>query len=169
MPKRPALLRRLPRLFGTVSSDPIVQPAHREEFSDLEPDFAFLDEHLAPAFERHDQEALRAQNRFRRQQLTLILGGASTTVLGSLHASLGSGWRWAAFAEAIVAGLLVIVVLIAQRTHAQRRYLENRLRAEKLRGEFFLFVARVGTYSDDATRGDVLEERVAELTAEDDA
>jgi hypothetical protein len=96
------------------------------------------------------------------------LGGASTTILGSLHASLGSGWRWAAFAEAIVAGLLVTVVLIAQSKHAQRRYLESRLRAEKLRGEFFRFVARVGTYSDDTLRGDELKRRVAELTAEDD-
>lgn len=168
MPKRPALLRRLPRLFGTVPSRPIVAAEDRAQYSDLETEFAFLDEHLVPKFEQHDKAALRGQNSFRRQQLTLILGGASTTILGSLHASLGSGWKWAAFAEAILAGVLVMVVLIAQSKHAQRRYLESRLRAEKLRGEFFRYIARVGSYSDDALRGDELRRRVAELTAADD-
>lgn len=164
MPKPPALLRRLPRLYGSVPSHPIVSPENRSAFPDLEPDFAFLDERLVPEFRRYDEAALAGQNRFRRQQLMLILGGAATTVLGSLHASLGASWDWAAFAEAGVAGLLVVVVLTAQRTQAQRRYLENRLRAEQLRAEFFRFVGRVGAYSDAATRKEALTSRVRELT-----
>ena len=163
MPKRPALLRRLPRLYGNVPSQPIVQPESRKSFADLEPDFSFLDEHLVPEFRRYDEEALAAQNRFRRQQLALILGGTSTTVLGSLHASLGPAWTWAAFTEAVVAGLLVVVVLVAQRAQAQRQYLESRLRAERLRAEFFRFVGRVGAYADEARREETLKRRVHEL------
>ena len=166
MPTRPALIRRLPRLFGTVSSAPIVGRERRAAFSDLETDFALLDKVLVPEFERHDKDALRAQNSFRRQQLALILGGASTTILGSLHASLGPRWDWAAFAEAAVAGILVAVVFFAQRTQAQRRYLENRLLAERLRAEFFRFVGRVGPYANDARRGDALRNEVRRLKAE---
>ena len=56
--------------------------------------------------------------------------------------------------------LLSFVVFLAQRQHSQQRYLESRLRAEKLRGEFVRFVARTGGYSDDASRVHALQERV---------
>jgi hypothetical protein len=167
MPRRPALLRRLPRLFGTPPSRPIVEPEDRRYYEDLEPDLTFLDEQLVPSFERYDKAALRAQNRFRRQQLALILGGALTTILGSLHASLGKGSRWIVLAEAIVAGFLFVAVLVAQRNHEQQKYLESRLRAERLRAEYFRFVVRAGAYADESRRKGALEQRIGELTADE--
>jgi hypothetical protein len=169
VPERPALLRRLPRLRGAPPYAPILSPENRTAFEDLEPDFRFLDDDLVPEFRRYDEAALADQNRFRRQQLLLIFGGAATTVLGSLHASLGGGWRWLAAAEAVAALFLVGVVRVVQRTQAQRRYLENRLLAERLRAEFFRFVGRVGAYADEAHREQELKRRVAELTARGEA
>src|SRR3954471_2102146 len=120
--KRPALLRRLPPLFGPVKASPIVSREDRRDFADLEEDFELLDTHLVPEFERLDREALRAQATFRRQQLILIIGGVVTTILGGLHVALGSSWRGAAVAEGVVALLLSFVVFVAQRRPAQQRY-----------------------------------------------
>jgi len=146
MPRRPALVRRLPRVLGSPPSEPIVSPEARAAYPEFEADFRVLDEELVPAFARHDAAALRAQNRFRLQQLALIAGGASATILGGVHATLGSRWAWTAVVASIVAAVLAVVALIAQRTRMQQEYLESRLRAEKLRGEYFRFIARLGKY-----------------------
>lgn len=167
MPERPALLRRLPRLRGPKPSGPILDEDARAEFDEFAPDFSFLDEALVPEFSAYDNAALAAQNRFRLEQLTVIVGGAATTVLGSLHAALGDEWNWIAFVEAGLAFVLGVVVLLSQRAQSQRRYLDNRLRAERLRAEFFRFVARAGAYSDDANRQQALRMRVAEVTGDE--
>ena len=162
MPRRPALVRRLPPLFRNPSSDPILKPEVRTAFPELEDEFRFLDEHLVPRFTELDEAALAGQRSFRLQQLALIAGGAASATLGGLRASVG--WTWAALAEAVVAGLLVVVVLVTQRSSAQRRYLSTRLHAEKLRGEYFRFVVRTGDYADETERRGALKRRVAELT-----
>jgi hypothetical protein len=101
-----------------------------------------------PDFRRLDRDALHCQNNFLLAQLTLIVGGALATMLGAIQAGLGGN---------IVLGLLetgiaAVIGLGALRTGArtaQQGYFGNRLRAERLRSEYFLYLARVAPYADE--------------------
>jgi hypothetical protein len=127
-------------------------------------DFKTLENELMPHFRELDAEALRIQNQFRLQQVTLIFGGALATVLGALHATFGAGPAvWVGIIESVVAAALSAVALRAQGMHAQERYLSDRLKAEKLRTEYFLFLGRVGTYADEQERLPYLIRRVADI------
>jgi hypothetical protein len=82
-----ALFRRLPKLCYRPASSPIATLADCEEFPDLRDDLHFLAEVLQPEFEKCDIEALREQNRYRRQQLILLAGGTIGAILGAFQAA----------------------------------------------------------------------------------
>ena len=127
-------------------------------------DFKTLEDELMPHFRELDAEALRVQNQFRLDQITLILGGALATILGALHASLSAAPAvWAGIIESVLAAALSAVALRLQGTHAQERYFSDRLKAETLRSEYFLFLGRVGTYADEQERLPCLIRRVADI------
>jgi hypothetical protein len=140
----------------------IVPEADRRRFPDLEPDFQILDQELMGAFRKQDQQALNLQRQFRRTQLTLIFGGALAAVLGAVQAAY-TGVRWPGIAEFILAGLLTAVGWRAAQIKAQEGYLTSRLKAERLRSEYFLFLGRVGPYADEQSRLRQLRSRVAEI------
>src|SRR5438105_12148167 len=116
-----------------------------------------------PHFRELDAEALRVQNQFRLDQVTLIFGGALATILGAVHASLGGAAVWAGIIEFVLAAVLSAVALRMQATHAQERYFTDRLKAESLRTEYFLFLGHVGTYADEQDRLPCLIRRVADI------
>ncbi len=136
-------------------------------------DFQILDEHLLPVFLELDAEALRAQNDFRMEQLILIGGGLVATVLGALHMAFGLGtaadagtglpvtgaWAWAG---AVVSAVVATVTARARDLRNQDVYRTSRLKAELLRGEFYLFLGRVGDYGKPARVGSLVR-RVAEI------
>ena len=127
-------------------------------------DFKTLDDELMPYFREHDAEALRVQNQFRLNQVMLIFGGALATILGAVHASLGGTPAvCAGIIESVLAAALSAVAMRLQGTHAQERYFSDRLKAEKLRSEYFLFLGRVGNYADDQERLPSLIGRVADI------
>ena len=127
-------------------------------------DFKTLEQELMPHFRELDAEALGVQNQFRLDQVTLILGGALAAILGVVHASLGGAAAvWAGIIESVLAATLSAVALRLQGTHAQERYFSDRLKAEKLRSEYFLFLGRVGTYADEQQRLPCLIRRVANI------
>src|SRR5262249_18494533 len=100
-------------------------------------------------FRELDAEALRVQNQFRLDQVTLIFGAALVTILGAVHASLrGPPAVWTGIVQSVLAAALSAVAMRLQGTHAQERYFTDRLKAEKLRGEYFLFLGRVGNYAE---------------------
>ncbi len=72
---------------------------------------------------------------------------------------------WPGIVEAALAAVLAAVALRARELKAQERYFTNRLKAETLRGEYFLFVGRVGHYTDDRYRIQRLIRRVADVKA----
>jgi len=148
---KPALVRRLPKVVWRVpaAATPVPESA-RAEFPELAPDLAVLDDVLVPTFSRYDTQALRAQNDYRRQQLVLIGGSALATIFGVLQAASagGSVFGWS---EAVLAGLLAPVAVAARGGRAHRRYLASRLKAERLRSEYFVFLARAGEYGAAAT------------------
>jgi hypothetical protein len=160
-----ALFKRLPSLRWSPTRDQPIVPAEAQTqspaFSD---DFKTLEDELMPHFRELDAEALRVQNQFRLNQVMLIFGGALATILGALHASLEAGLAlWAGIIESVLAAVLSAVALRLQGTHAQERYLNDRLKAERLRTEYFLFLGRVGAYADEQERLPCLIRRVADI------
>jgi hypothetical protein len=167
---KPALLASLPRLrWRGGRRYPLVRPELAGASPALAPDFEILERELLPDFYRLDEAALRAQNTFRLGQLFVIVGGAIATSLGAVQAALGGGVTAIGIAEALVAGSLAGAATYVRGREAQRDYFTTRLKAERLRGEFFLFLGRTRPYDsdDDDHRLARLREQVAVITTED--
>jgi len=142
-----AFLALRPRLLWRAGQRyPLVSAEVRAAAPALAEDFDVLDRELLPDFYELDEAALRAQNTFRLGQLFVIVGGAAATALGAVQAALGGGVTEIGIAEAIVAGTLAAAVAYVRGREAQREYFTTRLKAERLRGEYFLFLGRVPPY-----------------------
>ena len=174
MLKRITLFKRLPMWFWRPKKDAqIIHLAPDDQYSDFKDkypdfkgDFDVLEQQLMPYFRELDNEALRAQNQFRRQQIVLILGGVIASALGAVQAAF-IGEKWPGIAEAVLTALLTMVAFFARELNAQKKYFSNRLKAETLRGEYFLFLGRVGSYANDDNRVSNLIRRVADIEAEE--
>jgi hypothetical protein len=160
------LFKRLPKVpWRPAQNEEILKSdLKKEDYPDLVPDFKLLEERLLPHFRQLNGDALRYQNEFRLEQVILIFGGALATILGVLHASLPDTWAvWMGIFETALAAVLTGVALRARTTGAQQRYFTWRLKAEKLRAEYFLFLGRIGHYADDGERLPNLIRSVAEI------
>jgi hypothetical protein len=162
----PALLRRFPNPLYRPEPWPWLPDAGDERYTALSEDLAAIHEHLMPAFQDADFAALRAQNAFRGAQVTLILGGAVIAILGSLQAALGDSVTWPSIVQLVVGGALTVVGTGQTKLGTQQRYLRRRLVAERLRGEAFLFLGRIGYPADPAEAHAKLQARAAEIRAE---
>jgi hypothetical protein len=152
--QRPALLARFPKIFWNPSLEdawasdwPVVQSEHLAEFPALADDLAVWTEDLEPRFRRLDHSAQLLQNQFWRQNLTLIIGGLVATALGATQAAMGGGVAGLAAVQAVLTGLLAGLTVLIRSRRAQQGYLTARLRAERIKSEFFLFVGRAGDYA----------------------
>jgi hypothetical protein len=163
--RKPALTRYLPQLWGAPEQYPIVPVGEQERFPNLQHEFELLRDDVGEAFLDLDRAALAGQNRFRLINLLLIVGAAAATALGAVQAAAQGGKFWLGIAEAILAGLLAPLAISARSGRAHRAYFTNRLKAERLRGEYFVFLVRAGEYHglDEKRRVDVLRERVAAI------
>jgi Protein of unknown function (DUF4231) len=159
------LFKRLPMLrWRPKEGEQIVPREAQATYPALAEDFAFLERELLLPSRELDNEALSAQNQFRLEQVALILGGTLATVLGAVQASLPNA-AWPGIVEAVLAAGLTAAAFRAQVLRAQERYFTNRLKAEMLRGEYFLFLGRIGPYAEDRERLQQLIRRVAEVKA----
>jgi hypothetical protein len=167
---KPAFLASLPRpRWRPGERYPLVPPEVRDASPALEEDFDVLERELLPDFYEFDEAALRAQNSFRLGQLFIIVGGAVATALGLVQAALGGGVTEIGVAEAVTAGTLAAAVTYVRGQHAQREYFTNRLKAERLRGEYFLFLGCVAPYDADRSeeRSRRLRDEVSKIAAEE--
>ncbi|HEX6526159.1 MAG TPA: DUF4231 domain-containing protein [Streptosporangiaceae bacterium] len=168
--KRPALVVRFPKPFwwrpdpdGPWSEDwPVLPEDADERYPQLVPDFQIWRNKLERPFRRLDHEAQLLQHQFWRQQVTLIVGGLLVTALGAYQAASGGGNKGTAAAQAVLAGLLTGLAALARARRAQQGYLTARLKAERIKSEFFLFMGRVGAYAE-ADREGRLEQRVEDI------
>lgn len=157
------LFKRLPTLHWHPRHDQqIIAPRHQVQYSLFAEDFTLLEAELMPYFRQLDNEALRTQNQFRLEQMTLIFGGVLASALGAFQVAFSDA-AWLGIVEAVVAAVLVVISQRARIFKAQETYLTQRLKAELLRGEYFLFLGRVGTYADPQQRHQQLVRRVAEI------
>lgn len=161
---RPALFRRIPS-FRAPASDPLLPANAAVQFPELESDLEVLQRELVPSFDELDHAALRSQHGFRLAQLLLIAGGLIATVLGAVQAAL-SGSRWAGIAETVLLAALGGLFKFSGDLNFKQDYLDQRLKAERMRAECFFYLARAGPYSnlDPAELPSELQHRVALIT-----
>jgi hypothetical protein len=164
---RPIAFKRLPTLRWKPRDDALVPAEVQRKYPALVSDFAILDQELMPRFRELDNEALKGQNQFRLEQLVLIVGGAIATILGGLQGAFANT-PWPGLVEGLLGVVLTVVAVRTRELRAQRRYLVSRVKAERLRGEYFLFLGRVGDYADLERRNRRLAERVVDIYRQKD-
>jgi hypothetical protein len=84
-------------------------------------------------------------------------------ILGAVQAAIGGGNDWIAAAQAVLAGLLAGLAVLMRGRGPQQGYRTDRLKAERLKSEYFLFLARAGDYAEEEGRQRVLGRRVSEI------
>ncbi len=160
--KSPALLRRIP-IPRAATSYPLLPDKieETEKYKPLASDIEVLRAEVFEEFKALDTAALRRQNGFRLGQFLMIIGGLIATLLGALQAALPDS-RWPGIAEAGLVLGLALLFLVNGQLNLKQDYLDQRLKAERLRAECFFFLARVGGYSalNDAGSRDLLKRRV---------
>jgi hypothetical protein len=156
---KPGVFALRPRLqWHPPARTPLVEADVWAAAPELGPDLDVLERVLLPDYYDFDESAQRAQNTFRLGQILIIVGGATATALGAVQAALGGGVAWLGIAGAIIAGALTGGVAYVRGQHAQRDYFTDRLKAERLRSEYFVFLGRLAPYDSAAD-----DERVARL------
>lgn len=152
--ERLPLLARFPYLRAPASY-PVIPEDKRVLYPEFDDDFTELGKEAWPAFTDCDEAALREQNRYRRQQVTVLLGAATVTGLGGLQAVF-PGERWPGVVLAAAGIVPAAIAQLTKERNPQAGYLDARVRAERLRGLTFQYLAMTGPYG-----GTPAERRVA--------
>jgi hypothetical protein len=105
-----------------------------------------LDGEVTLAFTEYDKAALREQDRYRPQQVLIILGSALITGLGGLQAVFPSQ-RWPGLMLALLGIALAATTRLANERASLAGYLSARVRAERLRALHFTFLSATGRYA----------------------
>jgi hypothetical protein len=143
---RPALLRRLPSFREPKESRPVLPEDAASRFPALAEDIGTLDRVVGPEFARADLDALQHQNRYRRHQVILILGATVLAALGGLQAVL-TDQRWPGIVLAVLGVVLAVVGQTAGELKTFEDFLEERVKAERLRAMYFRYLSRTGRYA----------------------
>jgi hypothetical protein len=143
---RPTVFKRFPTLRLRPAEAAIVPPDVRAGYPALADDFAVLDRELVPQFQELDRIALQAQNQFRLEQVILILGSVLAVILGAVQSALHD-MAWPGAVEGLVGVVVTVFAVRTRELHAQRRYFTCRVKAERLRGEYFRFLGRIDEYA----------------------
>jgi hypothetical protein len=141
-----SLLARRPRLRNPATSHPVLPADAGGDYPALAEDMDTLEQVVGPEFTRYDLRALRDQNRYRRQQVLLLLGSAVVAALGGIQAALPDA-RWPGAALIVVSVLLATSSRWAGETGSLDSYLATRVRAERLRALYFRYLSRTGVYA----------------------
>ncbi len=140
----------------------IVPKDEQSKYPAFQADFAILEAELMNIFRSLDNKARRYQNLYRGLYVIVIFGGMLVTILGIIQFvadSIAIG-----ILTALVAAVVSAAALILRSFHYHENYLNARLAAEALRGEYFLFLGHQGFYADEQDRITHLRERVIEIS-----
>jgi hypothetical protein len=161
--RRPALHNRVALLSGaprlrvpTDGHGPPVAADAAQRYPHLRRQLAEAAAVVVPALDECDRQALVHQNRHRWFTLLAILGGMLTTVFGAMQAWLQSA-PWPGVIVVTLGAATSALVVVARRQGSLHQYLAARVRAERLRGLYFEYVAEPPA-ADDATRAQRLRE-----------
>lgn len=174
--------KQLPRFFGFNELnenwqllDPnelnaLLATVDAEAAEKIRRDVEVLDHEVLRLFRRLDHEAAKQQNRYRRIQLEYALLALTATVLGSIMALTLESAPWLTpilgIGETAVALFTAFIVALTSDEPPQQLWLQNRLRAEFLRREYFRYLMRLAPYDnipDDFDRETLLAKRAADI------
>jgi hypothetical protein len=173
-----ALFRRLPKLVASRGTDhPLVDPATNASITVddavarwplLTTELRDLEEVLVPVYQECSLAVGLEQNRHRRQQVLLLVGGLLTAAFGAVQAALSDS-VWPGIVVAGVAAATSAVASIGRESGALDAYLSYRLRAEKLRSTYFTYLTRAEPASDTERREQRcwLQQQVVEIRYDD--
>jgi Protein of unknown function (DUF4231) len=157
-----------PRVEDEWKDDrPVVPSEDVDGYPELCDDLMVWSEDVEHPFRQLDHRARLLQNQFWRQNVALILGGLVATSLGAIQTAAAGGIAWLAVVQATLTGVLAGLAVLVRSRRAQQGYLTARLKAERIKSEFFLFLARVGDYATGEPRGR-LQQRVEDIEAAED-
>jgi uncharacterized protein DUF4231 len=143
--KRPALLVRFPSIWKKPVSHPVLPPGATADYPTLAEDIARLGEIVGEPFAESDRAALEHQNRFRRQQVIILLGTAVLSGLGGLQAVFPAQ-RWPGLLLVALGLVLTAVAMTARQLGTLELFLTERVKAERLRSAYFRYLSRTGRY-----------------------
>ena len=141
-----AIFRRWPQLRLKVITPALIPAGRSEQYPALAADLAVIDEIIAPAFSSYDIDAQHAQNIYHRQQVILIGAGALTSGFGAVQAALGHD-AWPGIVVGVLGAFSAATAALAQERRAQRAYLDDRTKAERLRAAAFAYLAELPPFS----------------------
>ena len=141
------LLARFPKLRSPSQSWPVIPDKNRSGYPELASDFSVLDRYVTPAFTTYDLAALRDQNRYRRQQVLIFVGTALLTGLGGLQAVFPAQ-RWPGVLLAVLGVALTASTRFAKESESHADYLKARVKAERLRALYFLYLSETAPYAE---------------------
>jgi hypothetical protein len=139
-PRNITLFKRWPKFRPKIKAKPLFPPEHASKYSALAPELEAVAQVVDPAFMEYDVKALRAQNSFWRQQVALIIVTALTTAFGAVQAAYAHQ-VWPGIVVAVLGVLSAAVAGLGEERAAQRAYLEQRVKAERLRSLAFAYLA----------------------------
>lgn len=166
--RRIPLFKRLPKFHIVYSEEEIIPPAHRKHYLAFTDDFTLLDAELIPFFREFDRQALKNQNAYRWNSLVLIVSSALITIIGIVQIAF-IDISWIGLVESAIALVAAIQTTVANRFQYQKRYLNARLAAERLRSEYFFFLGRFDPYTNEHDRLQRLRARVIDIKMEGEA
>ena len=161
--RRPAMLVRFPSWRAPRRSWPPIHPEAVTDYPELADDISTVDQVVTPAFREADLAALRHQNRYRRQQVVIIVGSALLTGLGGLQAVF-PGEKWPGLLLALLGALLAVLSNAVNELSALENFMTERVKAERLRSACFRFLSATGRYAG-ADRVSVLRRAVLSIRA----
>ena len=118
--RRPALLVRFPSLRSPRTSWPAITPKTAADYPELADDITTVDQEVGPDFRKADLAALGHQNRYRRQQVIIILGSALLTGFGGLQAVFPEQ-RWPGLVLGLLGALLAVLSTAVNELNALER------------------------------------------------
>jgi hypothetical protein len=125
----------------------MVRAEQLAEYPALAVDLAVWYEQLEPRFRRLDHSAQILQNKFWRRNVALIIGSLVATSLGAVLTAVGGKLGWLVVTQVAFTALLAQLAVLIRFGRVRQKYLTDRLKAESIKSEFYLFLARVGDYA----------------------
>jgi Protein of unknown function (DUF4231) len=146
-----AFFQGWPRLRLRLKAPELIPAGRANQYPLLEADLTTIATVIGPAFRDYDLSAQRAQNTFRRQQVALICVTSLTTAFGAVQAAFRHQ-VWPGIVVAVLGILAAAIAGLGEERAAQRVYLDQRTRAERLRSAAFAYLAELPPYGNEDRR-----------------
>jgi Protein of unknown function (DUF4231) len=138
----PALWRRFPTMGPfRPNTGQVIPPGLEREYPLLAERITFVRTAVEEEFETAEYRAQVSQNRYRRQQVTVIVGSLLTTVFATAQSSFATV-AWIGVIVATLSAATAAITTVIRQRGAFSDYIAARRKAERLRSLSFSYVCR---------------------------